>query len=233
MHPSRILILISNLIPLAGVYWWGWDVFQILLLYWMQTVLLVVWTLLHISKLPADKLGDITVNGLKRPATHRDLVLMFGGVGLIFCGAHLLFLWVIFSGEWSTRVHGPVSFWQQMVVANGAWVALLMNILAGAVSYVLTPPWSTFLRWVGPRIGLAEMAHADGDLGGIIGPMLGRVVLMQVAIIFGGMFAARFGSMAPLLILIGLKTLADLSGNVPVAGVSMTAGASKIVVGGK
>jgi hypothetical protein len=233
MHPSRILTLISNLVPLAGVYWWGWDVFQILLLYWMQTVLLIAWTLPHIGKLPDEKLGDITVNGVKRPATHRDLVLLFGGIGLLFCGAHLLFLWVLFSGEWAARVHGPVSFWQHMVIASGAWVALLMNLIAGAVSYILTPPWSAPMRWFGQRIGLAETAHPDGDLGSVIGPMLGRVVLMQVAIIFGGMLAGAYGSMAPLLILIGLKTLADLSGNVPVAGVTVTSGARKVTVGGK
>jgi hypothetical protein len=41
------------------------------------------------------------------------------------------------------------------------------------------------------------------------------VVLLQAAVIFGGMLAHRYGSMAPLLILIGLKTLLDLGGTTP------------------
>jgi len=231
MHLARILTLIANLIPLAGVWWWGWDVFQILVLYWMQTVLVVVWTLLHLHKLPREKLGDITVNGVKRPATHRDLVLLMGGVGFVFCAAHALFLWVLFSGEWSTRIHGPVTFWQHLVIDSGAWGPLLVNVFAGAVSYIETPPWSAPMRWIGQRIGLAEASHADGDVGSVIGAMLGRVVLMQVAIIFGGMLVRTYGSMAPLLILIGLKTLADLSGHVPAGAVTMTSGSKKIVFG--
>ena len=104
---ERILTLIANLIPLAGVWWWGWDVFQILVLYWMQTVLVVAWMLLHLHKLSRDKLGDITVNGRVRPATRRDLLFVFGATGFAFCGAHLLFLWLFFSGDWSKLVHGP------------------------------------------------------------------------------------------------------------------------------
>jgi hypothetical protein len=232
MHLARILTLVANLIPLAGVWWWGWDVFQVLVLYWMQTVLVVAWTLLHLHKLPSDKLGDITVNGVKRPATHRDLVFMMGVVGFMFCAAHALFLWVLFSGEWSARVHGPVSFWQEMILATGAWAALLINVVAGAVRYIETPPWSAPMRWIGRRTGLAEQSFADSDVGSVITPMLGRVVLMQVAIIFGGMLAQAYGSMAPLLILIGLKTLADLSGHVPAGAVTMTTGNKTIVLGG-
>jgi Family of unknown function (DUF6498) len=37
----------------------------------------------------------------------------------------------------------------------------------------------------------------------------GRIVMMQVAAIIGGMFAPTCGDMAPWLILIGLKTLFD------------------------
>jgi hypothetical protein len=232
MHLVRILTFVANLIPLAGVWWWGWDVFQILVLYWMQTVLVVAFTLLHLHKLSSEKLGDITVNGVKRPATNRDLVLLMGGVGFVFCAAHGLFLWVLFSGEWSARVHGPVTFWQHMVIDSGAWGPLLINVIAGAVSYIETPPWSAPMRWIAERIGLTEQSHADGDVGSVVGPMLGRVVLMQVAIIFGGMLVRTYGSMAPLLILIGLKTLADLSGHVPAGAVTMMTGNKKVVLGG-
>jgi hypothetical protein len=38
---------------------------------------------------------------------------------------------------------------------------------------------------------------------------MGRIVMMQAATIIGGMLARTYGSMAPWLILIGLKTLLD------------------------
>ncbi len=215
MYLDRILTLVSNLIPLAGVWWWGWDVFQVLILFWMQTVLVVAFTLAHIHKLPATALGDITVNGVVRPATHRDLLLLIGAVGLVFCAAHLLFLWVIFSGDWSKRVHGPVSFWQQMVIASGLWAPLLVALLAGMVGYVLTPPRPAFARRLGVRMGLADGSQSPEDLGNLLLGMFKRIVLMQVAIIFGGMLANSYGSMAPLMILIGLKALFDLGSGKP------------------
>jgi hypothetical protein len=55
---------------------------------------------------------------------------------------------------------------------------------------------------------LPAAAPADG-VGPAVGGALGRIVLMQVAIIVGGMLARKYGSIAPWLILIALKTLAD------------------------
>lgn len=230
---DRLLTFIANLVPLAGVWWWGWDVFQVLMLYWMQTVLVVVWTVLHLHKLPREKLGDITVDGVKRPATRRDLLFVFGSTGAAFCGAHLLFLWLFFAGDWSARVHGPVSFWQHMVIESGAWLPLLIGAIAGAASYVAMPPRSAPVQWIAQRLGAAQRDAASVDLGTIVGTMLGRVVLMQIAIIFGAMFVRSYGSTAPLLILIGLKTLADLSGNMPFSGVSATVNGKRFEVGPK
>lgn len=127
-------------LPLAGVTWWGRDVFEILILFWMQTALVVAFTLLHIHKLRGDQLGEITVNGVVRPATHRDLLLIVGAVELVFCGVHFLFLSVLFSGDRGKLVHGPSSFVQHLVVANGVWLALATSFVAGIVSYVMTPP---------------------------------------------------------------------------------------------
>ena len=57
-----------------------------------------------------------------------------------------------------------------------------------------------------------------------VGGALGRIVLMQVAIILGGMLARKFGSTAPWLILIGLKTLADFQRPAPAAPPASGAG---------
>src|SRR5882757_7220674 len=96
MHPDRILTLFANLLPLAGVAWWNWNIFDVLILYWMQTVLLVVFTLLQITKLPESGLGNITVNGRVRPATRRDYPMIFSLIGSVFCAGHL-FSWCVFS----------------------------------------------------------------------------------------------------------------------------------------
>lgn len=219
----RLLTLVSNLLPLAGVLWWGWDIFEILILFWLQTVLLAAFAELHITKLPASRLGDITVNGVTRPATRSDLLLIFGLFALGFCGGHLLFLWVMFAGAWSARVQGPISFVQQLVIANGAWSALAFTVLAGIVSYLLLPPRAALLEHIAAFIGLRTEAENHENLGTIFLALFKRIFLMQAAIIFGGMLALFFGSMAPLLILIGLKTLIELAGGGPKAARVTTA----------
>jgi hypothetical protein len=55
----------------------------VLILYWMQTVLLVLFTLLHITKVSETGLGMITVNGRARPATRRDYLMIFSLVGTV------------------------------------------------------------------------------------------------------------------------------------------------------
>lgn len=209
---DRIAVLISNLLPLAGVWWWGWDVFEILILFWMQTVLALGFAVPQVAKLPASGLGEITVNGVKRAATHRDLVLGVGLVGLVFCAGHLLFLWVIFSGHWIEIIHGPVDFVQHLIVANGAWLALAVTAVSGAIGYLLTPPRAALIDRLAARAGLRLAAKNREDFGAILASLLKRVVLLQAAIILGGMLAKSYGSMAPLLILVGLKTLVELGG---------------------
>ncbi len=60
------------------------------------------------------------------------------------------------------------------------------------------------------RNPLADGANPHGDgVGAAIGGTLGRIVMLQVATIIGGVLARSYGTTAPWLILIGLKTLTD------------------------
>lgn len=221
---DRILTLAANLLPLAGVWWWGWDVFEVLILYWIQTVLVVFFMLLHIRKLPLAGLGEIKVNGRMRPATHRDHTFLFGGIGFVFCAGHLGFLWVFFSGDWHKVVHGPTTFWQAFVIANGAWLALSLNLVGGLARYLLRPPRSALIRWIGKRLGLRETTNEpSGDIDGLSLTLFTRIFAMQAAIIFGAMLLKSYGATtAPLLILIGLKTLFDFGASFPAPAATVT-----------
>jgi hypothetical protein len=212
---DRILTLVANLLPLAGVAWWGWDAFEVLILYWMQTVLIFGFALLRIRKVAPESLGEIKVDGRSRPATRRDYLLIFAAVGVVFCAAHLLFLWVFFAGPWRNVVSGPIAFWQAFAIRNGAWVALLFNALAGLTHYLLAPPRAALVRWIGARIGLRDKNAPAGKIDTVFGTLFVRIFVMQAAIIFGAMLLQSYGATAaPLMILIGLKTLFDLGSTV-------------------
>jgi hypothetical protein len=210
----NVIAFAANLLQVYGVLYWGWDIFQILMLYWMETAVIGAWALLRVAVLPAGLLGEMTVNGHVVAATNSLLLQIFVPFVAISMAAHLLILWVVFSGASAESVHGPISFASQFIVASGAWVPLLFTLLAGAVGFYESPKRSSFLRAIRSRLlppqelTVPSNPPADG-VTPAIGGTLGRIVMMQVATIIGGMFARTYGSMAPWLILTGLKTLLD------------------------
>jgi len=54
--------LAGNLVPLYGVLFWRWDTFQLLMLYWTETVIIAFWTIRRLANLPDSELGTITIN---------------------------------------------------------------------------------------------------------------------------------------------------------------------------
>jgi hypothetical protein len=67
--------LIANLIPLYGVLYWQWDAFQLLMLYWTETVITPFWTIVGIARLPVGQLVigcktlvDLSVASRRSPA---------------------------------------------------------------------------------------------------------------------------------------------------------------------
>jgi hypothetical protein len=227
LNLSTLVALPGNLVPLAGVLSWNWDPFQLLMLYWMETVIVAGFALARLGTVPMELLGTIKINGVTRPATHRNLIELFGLMAAAFICVHFLFLWLLFSGEWTKSVRGPISFVQEFVIHSGAWIPLLFALLAGAITFLTSPTPPQFARDLQARfLGTSvveetpKLDEATHGVGAAVGGMLGRIVVMQVAVIFGAMLAKKYGSMAPMLIVIGIKTLFDL-GSRPLTGVTV------------
>jgi hypothetical protein len=66
-----------------------------------------------------------------------------------------------------------------------------------------------FERWLYPvrTSFVVEPRKPSDGVGPAVGASLGRIATMQVAVIIGAMLSRSCGSQAPLLIMIGLKTL--------------------------
>ena len=202
---------IGNVIPLYGVLYWQWDTFQLLMLYWMETAVIAFWTMMRLARLDAADRGEITVNGKRRAASRVALVGFFAFHASAFILVHLLFLWLFFSGEWLKKVHGFRGFFYELLGANYVWVALVFLMIASAVSFLI----DSRLRHAPPGAA-AGTVHAGNDaVGAIVGGLYARIVIMQIAIIFGAMISGFAGSTAPIVIVIVLKMLIDLglSGN--------------------
>lgn len=53
--PSVILLLLVNTMPLFGIFFWGWDSFTIIILYWLETVVVGFFNVLKIQKINKNK----------------------------------------------------------------------------------------------------------------------------------------------------------------------------------
>lgn len=213
-------ILAANLLPLAGVWFWGWDAFLVLMVYWAETVIVGGWTLARIATMPdpdaipgQNPLGQTLINLAK--------TLFFALHSGIFIGVHLVFLLTLFAGEWASRMNGPLVFLHALFIETGAWVALVFAFLAGLIGFVTATPQPTIVTSLSLRFGLTPLrpgVSANGgmdQLGPVIGALYTRIIVMQFGILLGAWVAELFGSVAPLVIVIVLKTLLELGGWTP------------------
>ncbi|MEJ2132790.1 MAG: DUF6498-containing protein, partial [Gammaproteobacteria bacterium] len=84
-HLSAALLVVSNLIPLVGVFAWDWDVAAILVLYWSENLILGFFTIVKM-------LWNSPIGGLFMSAF---FVVHYGG----FCGMHGFFVLAMTVGD--------------------------------------------------------------------------------------------------------------------------------------
>jgi len=80
-----------NLIPIAGVVFWGWSAFALVFLYWFENVVIGVRTL-----------GNIVANAVAdgaNPAGGLALGAFFSVHYGIFCPVHGVFVFAMFGGD--------------------------------------------------------------------------------------------------------------------------------------
>jgi hypothetical protein len=213
LHPSTLLLLAANSLPIFGVLYWGWDVFVLLMLYWMETAIIGFWMIARITLMPAEALGTMEINGRQRAASALFLSVFFTVHAGMFMGVHMVFLWSLFSGAWSKEIHGLGDFFRKLVVGTDMWIPLLVLFLVrglGFLFHVLKPDAIAKLESSFGLRAAAKPATPD-DMGSIVGGFYSRVIVMHLTIIFSAFIAVLFGSIAPLIIMVGVKTVADVA----------------------
>jgi hypothetical protein len=213
-RPANLILLAINLVPLVGVLFWGWDAFVLLMLYWLETAVIAFWTITRIASLPQGTLGEIALQDASGRKTGSPLALaaFFTLHAGIFMAVHFLFLWELFSGDWSKKIRGISAFVDQMMIGTGLWLPLLV-LFIGRGALML---FDSVRPWLARKLGLIARAGGRPDDHLSLGEslLLGlyiRIVVMQVTIIIGAWFALLLGNAGALLFLILLKTAVDVS----------------------
>ena len=193
---SAILIL-SNLVPLAGVLWWGWDAFILLCLYWLETAAVGFWTILRFATMSRDT-GSAAGRTIAGTLALSGFFVVHAGV---FMTVHMIFIFTLFAGPWAAKVHDGRDFIRLIVIGAGLWIPLLALFVGqGAI----------FINDAVNRFVFRKALPANTDTGEIMSGFYQRIVVMHVAIMGGAFIAQAIGSTAPLIVLVLLKTALEI-----------------------
>jgi hypothetical protein len=201
---SVLALVLANLVPLAGVLFFHWDIAAVVLLYWTENVVIGLYTILKMAVVPLSPPGANIVKLFQIPF----FCLHFGG----FCGIHGMFLLVMFNlgGQVNTLFSGP------------AWGPLVFfQILFGVIRQLWNsrPPgmvWPVLCLLVSHGISFVQNFLLGGEYRTLTMEQLmrrpyARVFVMHVAIFAGAAPVMMLGSpMALLAILILLKIGLDV-----------------------
>jgi len=126
-------------------------------------------------------------------------------------GVHFFFLWELFAGEWSRRIHGVGAFVEQVVIGTGLWVPLLVLFVVRGAFMLFDAVQPALWR----RLRLVERRPAKDQTPGpgenIVFGLYVRILVMQATIILGAWFAMAAGTAGALAFLILVKTALELS----------------------
>lgn len=212
-RPSAFVLILANLIPVAGVLLFDWNALSILMLYWAESVVIGIINVFRMISCQTDNLLQgfplpggrslpkevstamsqgmprVSVNGIKFFLVP-FFAVHYGG----FCFGHLSLLLVFSSGGLA-----PLSIASSKL---DPWEpSFLIAVAAIFFSHLL----SFFTNYIG------NDEYKRASLFVLMFRPYGRIITMQIAIIFGAAFVMFFGSPLPmLLILIAAKIVIDL-----------------------
>jgi len=198
--PSVWVLIATNLIPLYGVFFLGWSVFPILLLYWIENAINGLSTIMRMLCVdPAD------------PAAWAGKAFMipffcvhYGG----FLMVHAMLLFGFFAAGAVAPMHGsPFSLTSKLHAVSQAVThyQLGLTVWAIAISYTYAFFSDYIARGEYRRASLSQLMNAP----------YGRVILLHVVILFGGFAVQALHSPVwALVMLVGLKITIDLGGRI-------------------
>lgn len=181
--PSAISLIIANLIPLGGVIFLGWNLGEIMLLFWAESAIVGFYNIIKL----------IIVGQLAAIFTVPFFIGHYGG----FMSVHFMFVYYMFihSGQGSESAAGIYA------VLSNLFEPLLPALLLLFISHGISL-WTNF-------IGNKEYAGRQTSQQ-MQEPYM-RIFIMQATIIFGGWMVMLLGSPLPaLMLLIALKIVFDM-----------------------
>jgi hypothetical protein len=197
--PSVVVLILANLVPLVGVMLWGWDLLDLMILYWMETGIIGFYAIIQMAI--AARWGALFYVPF--------FIVHFGG----FMAGHLFFLLVMFGrSKLDPNLDGFFDLLMAQFGQRGLWPAFIGLCISHGVSFVMG-----VMRGFRPKpLGRhAALMLAEQDPKAAMSAPYGRVIVMHMTIIFGAILAEMLGSTIwAFILLIVLKTIVDIAAHV-------------------
>lgn len=191
------IIIVSNVIPIMGVAFLQWDPAYILILYWAESAIIGFFNIFK-----------MLMSGLLSPKCEFHVIGVFLGVFLScfftvhyggFMFGHAMFIFVLFFKN--QLVGGPVELVSSML-SN---IISLNGFVAAFIALFVSHGYGFFAYFIRDKIYLD---HEPQDF--MIRPY-GRIVVMHITIIIGGMIAMIMKwNLGLIIVWVALKMIVDI-----------------------
>ncbi len=197
---ALVALIVANAIPLVGVLFFGWDVWTILIVYWLENGIVGVFNVLKMSYAAGAtedaKVSASTYRVSGRPAdqTSKAYLIPF------FC-MHYGIFWLVHGVFVLTLPTFGAITGEPDLAVDIPWGTVLFAVLALAISHGLSFWWNFLVR--------GEYLHTSAAAQ-MFRPY-GRLVILHMTIIFGALAISFTGApAAAIAVLVVLKTGLDL-----------------------
>ena len=181
---SGLALIGANLIPLAGVVLFGWDLASVLVLFWAESGVIGFYTALKMA----------VVGKLAAVVAVPFFIGHFGG----FMAGHFLLLYSFF-------IRGPAAAGPEPGV-RAALLAIFVPLWTSIAGLAISHGVSFVENF------LTRREYAGATMKGLMTAPYSRITVMQLTLIFGGWVILLLGSPVPALaLLVVLKTAVDFS----------------------
>jgi len=185
-NESMVVLILANLVPLIGAFLFGWKLSEIMVLYWAETAIILLYQCLK-NFVISPILGVLA--GIFSLATAGGFMVL-----------HLLFIWEIFVNQSFSSNSGSA------IGSNMTEVFDYFLILWPALTALIVSHGYSFFTNFWPRRELFRAKKIETK------NVMSRVVVMHLTVIFGAFLVFATGSnVAGVVLLIVLKIGVDIT----------------------
>lgn len=179
---SSLALIVGNLVPIIGVLFFEWQLFPLILLYWLENVVIGVFNAIKM----------LTCSGSESLSQRIFMTMFFSFHYGMFCFGHGTFIVDLFGGDLDSI---PAAL--QVIMQNGLQLALIALVVSHGFSFLQNYLIGGEFR----EMSVSEVMFSPYK----------RIIVLHVFIIFGGMGLQAFGvTQMGLIMLAIVKIVADL-----------------------